>query len=188
MESKKHILLKLFTSTLYMNSVTFGAGFVVVPFLRRRYVEKLGWIDEAELADVVAIAQSSPGSIIANSTIIMGYHVAGIPGALVCLLGTFLPALVIITLISYTYFLIRDNTYVAYFLRGLNAGVAGVILSVVTDMVKDRVLDGRYFSVIVMIASFVAVFFFKINVIAVILTSACIGIAVSHYRRRREGA
>jgi len=187
MDNKK-VLSQLFTSTLYINTVVFGGGYVVLPLLRRRYVERLGWLSETELTDMFAIAQSSPGAIVANSTMIIGYHMAGITGAVICMIATFLPSLVIITAVSYAYFLIRDNIYVAYFLRGLNAGVAGVILSVVTDMIKDRMLDGRVFSVIVMTASFVAVYFFNINVVAVVLTSAGVGIAVSHFRRGSEDA
>ena len=61
--------------------------------MRGKFAEKLGWIGELEMPDPTAIAQSSPGAVAVNASILVGYHVAGIPGALVTVLGTVLPPL-----------------------------------------------------------------------------------------------
>ena len=63
--------------------------------MRKKFVEELGWIQEDEMMDLVAIAQSSPGAIAVNASILVGYHVAGIPGAMLTVLGTVLPPLII---------------------------------------------------------------------------------------------
>ena len=96
----KRTYLQLFLSTFRISACTFGGGFVIVPLLRRRFVEELGWINEQEMLDLTAIAQSSPGPIAVNAAILVGYRAAGLSGALVTLLGSVLPPLMIISLIS----------------------------------------------------------------------------------------
>ena len=65
--SKKMRLLKLFWSTLYLSAFTFGGGYVIVSLMKKKFVDELGWIDEEEMLDLVAIAQSTPGAIAVNS-------------------------------------------------------------------------------------------------------------------------
>ena len=60
-ETKGTILKKLFFSTLYISAFTFGGGFVIITFMKRKFVDELHWIDEDEMLDLVAIAQSAPG-------------------------------------------------------------------------------------------------------------------------------
>ena len=65
-------------------------GFVIIPLMRKKFVEKLHWLDEQEMMDFAAIAQSSPGAIAVNASILIGYRIAGLPGALVTVAGTVL--------------------------------------------------------------------------------------------------
>ena len=101
MEGKK--LRKLFFSTLYLSTFTFGGGYVIVSLLKNKFVDELGWITQDEMMDLVAIAQSTPGSIAVNGAIVVGYKIAGIPGILVSILGAVLPPFVILTIISAVY-------------------------------------------------------------------------------------
>ena len=94
---------KLFLSTFELSACTFGGGFVIIPLMRKKFVEELGWIEEEEMLDLTAIAQASPGAIAVNASIMLGYHIAGIPGAILAVLGTVLPPLIIISIISMFY-------------------------------------------------------------------------------------
>ena len=116
--------LTLFTSTFTLSAFTFGGGFVIIPLMRKKFVEQLHWIDEEEMMDLTAIAQSSPGAIAVNASILVGYRVAGVPGALVTVLGTVLPPLIILSIISFFYTAFRDNRIVALVMRG-DAGRRG---------------------------------------------------------------
>ena len=107
--SGKQKYVKLFLSTFELSACTFGGGFVIIPLMRKKFVEDLGWIEEQEMMDLTSIAQSSPGAIAVNASILVGYHVAGITGALLTVLGTVLPPLVIISIISMFYQAFRDN-------------------------------------------------------------------------------
>ena len=84
---KKDKCWQLFLSTFKLSACTFGGGFVIIPLMRERFVKELHWIEEEETLDLTAIAQSSPGSIAINASILVGYHVAGIPGALITVVG-----------------------------------------------------------------------------------------------------
>ena len=84
---------KLFSSTFCLSAFTFGGGYIIIPLMRKKFVEELHWIEEQEMLDLSAIAQSSPGAIAVNAAILVGYRIAGIPGALVTICGTILPPL-----------------------------------------------------------------------------------------------
>lgn len=83
MKKNLKIYWTLFKSTFYLSAFTFGGGFVIIPLMRKKFVEELGWIEEKEMLDLTAIAQSSPGAIAVNAAIIIGYRIGGIGGALI---------------------------------------------------------------------------------------------------------
>ena len=83
---------KLFTSTFYLSAFTFGGGYVIIPLMRKKFVEQFHWIEETEMLDLTAIAQSAPGPIAVNASILIGYRLAGFAGAMVSTLGTVLSA------------------------------------------------------------------------------------------------
>ena len=76
-KSRKTILWKLFISTLYLSAFTFGGGYVIVTLMKNKFVDEYHWIEENEMLDLVAIAQSSPGAIAVNGAIVIGYKLAG---------------------------------------------------------------------------------------------------------------
>ena len=110
---------KIFLSTFELSACTFGGGFVIIPLMRKKFVEELGWIEEEEMLDLTAIAQASPGAIAVNASIMLGYHIAGIPGAILAVLGTVLPPLIIISIISMFYQAFRNNVIVSMAMRGM---------------------------------------------------------------------
>ena len=76
-KNKKKMLLKLFLSTLYLSAFTFGGGYVIVTLMKKKFVDQYHWIEENEMLDLVAIAQSSPGAIAVNGAIVVGYKLSG---------------------------------------------------------------------------------------------------------------
>lgn len=161
--------LTLFFSVFQLSACTFGGGFVIIPLMRKRSVEKLGWIGEQEMLDLTAIAQSSPGAIAVNAAILVGYHVAGIPGALLSVLGTVTPPLIVISVISLFYQACRDHPVVNMAMAGMLCGVAAVILDVVIKLCKNVLKEKRILPVLVLLGSFCAVRLLKVNIIVVIL-------------------
>lgn len=178
-------LRTLFFSTFKLSACTFGGGFVIIPLLRKRFVEELGWIEEQEMLDLVAIAQSSPGAIAVNASILVGYHVARIPGALLTVLGTVLPPLVIISVISLFYQAFRDNAIVNMAMAGMLCGVAAVIFDVVINMTRTVLQKKKLLPLLVLVGAFVAVRFFSVSIIAVILVCGAIG-ALDTWRQEKH--
>lgn len=175
MIDRKKIYRKLFTSTLYLSAFTFGGGFVIIPLMKKKFVDNLQWIEENEMLNLAAIAQSSPGAVAVNAAILLGYRVAGILGALIAILGTVLPPLITLSVISLVYTAFRDNIVVKAVLKGMQAGVAAVIADVVISLGANVLKNKDIVSVFIMVGAFIATFFLKINVMYIILACGCIG-------------
>ena len=118
-EKRSKILVKLFFSTLCLSAFTFGGGYVIVTFMKRKFVDELHWLEEKEMLDMTALAQSTPGASAVNAAILVGWRVAGFPGMVVAVLGSILPPMVILTLISFIYQAFAANPYVALVLKGM---------------------------------------------------------------------
>lgn len=165
----------LVKSTFILSAFTVGGGYVIVPLMQKKFVEELGWIDSEEMLDLVALGQSMPGALAVNTSILIGYRIAGILGALVTLLGTVSPPLIIITIISYFYMSFRDNAIVDALMLGMQVGVVAVILNVVYNMVKDVVKRNDIINILILIGAFIAAFVFDTNVIAIIFVAGLLG-------------
>ena len=166
---------KLFLSTFELSACTFGGGFVIIPLMRKKFVEELGWIEEEEMLDLTAIAQASPGAIAVNASIMLGYHIAGIPGAILAVLGTVLPPLIIISIISMFYQAFGNIVFFFMAMRGMIGVFAAVFCDVLINMEKFKLKKKRPLPIIIMLASFIAVRYLSINIIIVIFVCGCIG-------------
>lgn len=177
----EHLYWKLFTSTFYLSAFTFGGGYVIVPLMKKKFVEEYHWIEEKEMIDLVAIAQSSPGAIAVNASIIIGYRLAGIKGALITVLGTVLPPLILITLISQFYVSFKENAIINTMLKAMQAAVGAVIMDVVYGMVKNVVLEKKLLFTGLMIVVFIASYLCKMNVMLIIILCGFAGYLFSSY-------
>ena len=83
---KPNTLWTLFCSMLYISTFTFGGGFVIITFMKRRFVDELHWIDEQEMLDMTALAESSPGAIAVNAAILV-MALCGVCGLLLEITG-----------------------------------------------------------------------------------------------------
>ena len=181
------LLARLFVTMLYISAFTFGGGYVIVTFMKKKFVDEFHWIDEKEMLDLTALAQSTPGAIAVNAAIMVGWRVGGFAGMVSAVLGTVIPPVTIISVISLFYAAFAENPYVALVLEGMQAGVAAVILDVVWNM-GSKVVKGRNaLGIAIMLAAFVATFAFKVNVIYIILAAALIGV-VKIILMRKEAA
>ena len=184
--TKKQLLKKLFFSTLYLSTFTFGGGYVIVSLMKTKFVDELHWIDETEMLDLIAIAQSSPGAVAVNGAIVVGYKICGLPGVILSILGAVLPPFFIISIISGFYTLFQENTAVQALLTGMRAGVGAVIVSVVWDMGSGIVRQKKISSIFIMFCAFIANYYFKINVVFIILICIILAAAKAIITERRR--
>ena len=181
MTDKKKILAKLFFSTLYLSAFTFGGGYVIVTLMKQKFVDELHWIQEDEMLDLIAIAQSAPGAIAVNGAIVVGFKLAGVLGAITAIIATIIPPFLIITVISFFYELFRDNYIVSNVLSGMQAGVGAVI-----DMGGGVLKQKSVISAVIMLTAFAATYVFRINVVYVILSCIVIGVIRTVISQRRN--
>lgn len=184
---RKKILLKLFLSTLYLSTFTFGGGYVIITLMKKKFVDDYHWIDDNEMLDLVAIAQSAPGPIAVNGAIVVGFKLAGVLGLLLAIMGTVIPPFVILSVISLFYEAFKSNIWVSLMLSGMQAGVGAVIASVVYDMGKDVVKEKNAVSIVIMLAAFLAVYVAGVSVVYVILICGCLGAVRTIVSGRRKG-
>ena len=167
---------KLFISTFLISAFTVGGGFVLIPLMKAKFVDEYGWLEEKEALDLVSIAQSAPGVMAANSSIIMGYRMGGFLGSVTALLATILPPLITLTIISFFYDAVASNPYVRMFLKGMQCGVTAILIKVVVDLVVKQVKKKLVLPLIIMAGSFIAAAVFKINIMQIIAVDAVIGL------------
>lgn len=166
----------LFKSMFLLSACTFGGGFVIVSLMKKKFVEELKWLEEDEMLDITAITQSSPGPLPVNASVIIGYRMQGIPGALAAVLGTILPPMFVISLICVFYTEFRQNLYIAAALQVMRAGVAAVILDVTWNLAKNVWNSHSVFYTSLMALSFCGAYFFGVSAMIIILICLVIGI------------
>ena len=186
MTSKNKKYWEIFRTMFYLSAFTFGGGYVIISLMQSKFVEELGWLEEEEMLNLAAIAQSSPGAVAVNASILVGYRIAGFTGAIVSIVGTVLPPLIIISSISLCYDAFRTNVVVSAVLKGMQAGVAAVIFDVVLNLGGNLVKGKEYLSIVVMIGVFIATYFLHVNVIILIVSCAIIGIIQAWFGLRKE--
>lgn len=136
---KKSLQILLFFCRI--GCFTFGGGWSIVAQMQQEFVEKRGWITEEELLDFTSVARSLPGIMIANTSLIFGYHMAGVPGAIAAVVGITIPSVVIIALVTLVYDAFRSNPFVLRALTGVRAAVIPIILSAALRLRRGALKD-----------------------------------------------
>lgn len=184
---KLKLYFSLFRITFYISAFTFGGGYIVIPMMRKYFVNDLKLIDEQELLDMAAIAQSTPGAIAVNIAVLVGYRISGITGAIVSSIGTILPPLLILSIISFFYKAFRDNRVISAILKGMEAGVAATIVDLVIDMGQGILKEKNWLLTLMAPIAFLASFTFNINVLVIIISYSIACFAQAYIKSRRGG-
>ena len=170
-----------------ISAFTFGGGYVIVPLMKKAFVERLNWFDEGEMLDIIAIAQSTPGAIAVNSAVMVGYRVAGLLGAVVTLFATVLPPLCAMMVVSYYYLVFRDNPIVAAVLKGMQAGVAALIIKAVWDMGRPLFARNAYRDIVVVVAAFVAATWLRWHILLVLVVGTALRWLWAYHTTQTKG-
>ncbi|MGE4353728.1 MAG: chromate transporter [Oscillospiraceae bacterium] len=186
MDKSKPNLITLFTSTFILSAFTFGGGYVIVPLMKKKFADELGWLSEDETLELIALGQSSPGAIAINVSVLLGWRFGGLLGAIVAALGTAIPPLLLLTAMYFIYDAIRSNVYAAAMLRGMQSGISAVIIDAVWDMAKGYFRMEHIPSIAVMAAVFCATWFFGVNVAYIIVVSGFAGAVAAFVSKKRK--
>ena len=174
-------ILKLFFAFFKIGAFTVGGGLAMIPVIRKEVVEKRKWVDDAKIVDIFAISQSLPGVIAVNSSMYLGYEIAGIPGLIAASIGVIMPSFIIILSIAFFLTNIGESAYLSRFFSGVLAGVVPLILLAAYRLSKTAVKD--LFGIIIAVLSIVASIFFRIDLVFIVLGSAVAGYIFYTYKR-----
>lgn len=130
-------LISLFLTYLKIGLFTFGGGYAMIALIEENVVNKKQWITKDELADIVTIAESTPGPIAINCATYIGYKIGGVLGSVIATLGVVLPSFAIIYAISLVFDLFMSLTYVQYAFNGIKCAVGLIIIRQGFKMLKS---------------------------------------------------
>lgn len=182
------IYLRLFWAFFQIGLFSFGGGYAAVPLIQSQIVEANGWMEMSQFADLITIAEMTPGPIAVNCATFVGQQMAGLPGAVMCTLGCVMPSLIIVLTLSWLYMRFRNLRTVQGVLTGLrpaivamiaSAGLSLLVLALFNSTLSDIVLsDFRLVEVVIFLVSLVLLRKYKLNPIVVIFGSGIVGTAV----------
>ena len=175
-DSKKLTPLNLFLQCFAVSMFSFGGGSTIISLQQETFVKKLGWINEDEMLEQFTIAQSTPGATSVNTSILIGYRLLGLKGAVICALATALPPLVVIIVITFFYEKLNNNEKTSYALRAVRAAAAAMMASVSISLLISLLKKKDLFLIAVWVCAMAIMLIFDPNTILVIVAGLIVGI------------
>ncbi len=166
--------LGLFLSIFKIGAFTFGGGYAMIPLIEKEVVVNKGWITKEEFVDILVVSQSLPGALAINTSIFLGYKIAGLIGGIVALLAVILPSFLIILIIAAFFMQFRNNYYVNAAFQGITAAVPMLVLVGAISLSKG--LEKNIRTGITIIVGIIALAFFNIHPVLVIVISGLYGV------------
>ena len=177
--------VELFLQFFKIGCCTFGGGWSIIAQIQKEYVQRRQWMSDEDLLDITSVGRSLPGLMIGNVSYLFGYHVAGYPGAIACLLGVTLPPLLILTVVTWCYEQIQDNLYFSRAMTGVRAAVVPIILSSVTSLRKAALSEKASYAFFLL--AFALYILFGVNCFIIIVLCGLAGFFYSTWRQKKGG-
>lgn len=182
------IYLKLFWSFIQIGLFSIGGGYAAMPLIQNQVVIANKWLTMSEFADVVTIAEMTPGPISINAATFVGTRMAGPLGAVIATVGCILPACIIVSTLAFLYRKYHNLDVVQGVLGGLRPAVVGMIASAGMSIILMAFLNGtvallglktvNLYAVGIFAVSLFLLKKFKLNPIFIMLGAGLIGLVV----------
>ena len=174
-------MIELFLTFAKIGLFTIGGGYAMIPLIKETIVDKKQWASEAELMDLIAVAQSCPGVFAVNISVFIGYRMKRLPGAIMCALGAALPSFFIILAIAMFFSKFRNNPTVTSIFQGIRPAVVALIAAPVFNMA--RTIKINKYNIWIPIASAICIWMLGISPVYIILIAALGGFAYEQFRK-----
>ncbi len=184
------LLLSLFFTFFQIGLFTFGGGYAMISHIKDIVVDKKHWIDDDELAGIIAVAESTPGSISVNLATYIGYKMGGVLGSVLATVGVVLPAFVIMFAVSLFLDTVMENKYVFYAFEGIKCAVAFLILKAGVKMFADirkQTLQVAMFAAVLALMIILDIFSVSFSSILFIVVGALTGLFISVVSKAKKG-
>ncbi|HKN19737.1 MAG TPA: chromate transporter [Dissulfurispiraceae bacterium] len=166
------VLLKFCWILLVVNALTIGGGFVMLPMLQKELVEKYHWITNQEFLDAIAVGQVSPGPLTVMNAFI-GYKIYGLSGSVLAMISSYLPCIIIVTIVAKFYYAYKESIIVNSSFRGIKAAVIGLLGAVAMSLGRASLVDFSTFGIAII--GFALIAFTKTDPTFVIIGSGLLG-------------
>jgi chromate transporter len=166
---------QLFLSFLKIGAVLYGSGYVLLAFLRNEFVVRLGWLNDQQLLDAIAIGQFTPGPVFTTATFV-GYIVAGLPGAALATVGIFLPSFIFVAAVNPLVPRLRRSPWMSGFLDGVNVAALGLMAAVLWELGRAALVD--WLTVALALVAGLLLFRLKLNSAWLVLGGGLIALLV----------
>ena len=173
--NRTSILWQLFKTSFLISASTSG-GYTIVSIMKDVFVNRYHWLSEDEMLDLMAIAQATPGAIAINTSVLVGYHMAGVAGGIVTMLGTTLPPLLIMSVVATFYSYFADNQILRYIMKGMQAAVCALLVNVTVDLFLNITKQRSILSYLLLIISFIVVRYTDLHILILAAFCAITGI------------
>ncbi len=181
LQSQRILLREIFLTFFKIGSFTFGGGYAMLPLIRSDIVGK-GWLTEEEFLDILAAAQSVPGALAVNTSLLVGYRLKNLKGAAAALLGTIVPSFVIMLTLAIFFLQFREQPLVEKIFSGIRPAVAALIAAAALKLGKP--LFKRKDSLILIIVF--SIFAIPLNIHPMILIPAAALFGYLFYGKKLE--
>ena len=166
-------LVQLALTFLKIGALGFGGPFSLLAIMQKEVVERNKWLTADEFTQSVGIGTMTPGPIFFAAAIFVGYRLRGVPGAVICGLGTLLPSFILAVIIAALYVEVESSPLVMGTVHGIAAGVVGLFLSVVLKTGRATAKDARSAAWIVI--AFIALALLKVDPLWLIIIAGIAG-------------
>ena len=190
-------MINLFWEFFKIGLFTIGGGAAMIPQIQHVATVEKKWLSDEEMLDCIAMGQSLPGVIAINIGTYVGYRERGIAGAFAATFGVVLPAFVSIIILIGLLNVIGDNKFIAGAFMGIKAAVCGLLIVTSIKLLMQMCRSGKseekvrkshvVFTVLMAAASLVAVAFFGVTAVLVILAGIVIGIVYYRIAHMHDG-
>ena len=159
------IYLRLFWEFFKTGLFAIGGGMATLPFLHD-IGEATGWFTQAQLMNMLAVSESTPGPIGINMATYVGYTVGGLPGAVLATLGTILPGMILVLILAKFLAKYRDNRYINAAFYGLRPASTALIAAAGVGVLGESLFN---FSLYRQTGSFADLFIWGPIILALVL-------------------
>ncbi len=185
-ENNKIKLSEIFIQFLTLSIFAFGGGTTIISMMKDRFVDRLKWISEDDMDEMLTIVLSAPGATVINISILVAYRLRGIKGVLVAVLASILPPFVTIVLLLKVYKQVGDSVIVIHMLKGIKSAAAAIIVVVVSKMTISLIKRKNPYLIGLFLIFFILTRFVDVNVMILMLASMAIGIILTFVQKHKE--
>ena len=169
------VLLKLAAILFIANALTIGGGYAMIPMLQQEFVDHYHWLSNKEFLDAIAIGQVTPGPLTVMNAF-LGFKVGGLVGALVAMFASYLPCVIIVTLVTKYYLRYKELWAVKAGFAGIKPAVVGLLIAVLIFLGQGSLINQTTKGIAVI--SFALLTFTKIDPSLIIIGSGILGALV----------